>query len=452
MTFTRQADKRLLDWYERPSRKPLVLRGARQTGKTTAVRRLGQHAPLYLELNLERPEDLALAKTCHSASELLERLQQDRSLSSLPAGTLLFLDEIQELPIALGWLRFLHEDHKDLSVVAAGSLLEVRLRDDPLPFPVGRVEFERVEPLTYLEFLEATGDDRIAEDLRASFATPSGPSEGLHELAMARFRTFLIVGGLPEAVETWRQARELVSVRRVHSALRQAYSEDLLKYRVHNTQHLEALLQNAPAFFGSRYKLRHLAPGGREASIAKALDLLERAMVLFSAAPTSNHKLPLIARPRAARKLLPLDMGLALAQLEVRPEQLAGQAIETLMGGRLAEAFVGLQLLAREPSEPRSLSFWTREGSAKSNAEVDYLLPTREGVLPVEVKSGSSGSLKSLHQYLSTSGTHLGFRLWAACGGTEELTVKLTTGVSLDYELRTLPIYLAELLPDWRRT
>jgi len=452
MPFSRQADRRLRDWYERPNRKPLVLRGARQTGKTTAVRQLRAHAPLYLELNLERPEDLALAKTCHSAKELLERLQQLHSLPGLPKGTLLFLDEIQELPEALSWLRFFHEDHKDLAVVAAGSLLEVRLRDNPLPFPVGRLEFERIEPLTYLEFLEATGDLRIAEDLRACFATPSGPSEGLHDFAMARFRDFLSVGGLPEAVEAWRQARELVSVRRVHSALRQAYAEDLLKYRVHSTQHLESVLSNAPAFFGSRFKLRHLAPGGRDASIAKALDLLERAMVLFCAAPSSSHELPLIARPRAARKLLPLDIGLGLAQLEVRPEQLAGRAIETLLGGRIAEAFVGLQLLAREPSEPRCLSFWTREGTAKSKAEIDYLLPTRGGLLPVEVKSGAAGSLKSLHQYLHASGTHLGVRLWAARGGTEQLTVKMGSGAALEYELRTLPIYLAELLPLLERT
>ncbi len=447
--FPRFADENLAAWYIHPRRKPIVLRGARQTGKTTAVRRLGKAAPLYLELNLERSNDLALVRTCQSATELITRLQQAHNLSELPPHTLLFIDEVQEHPRALQWLRFFYEDHASIAVVAAGSLLEVKLKDASLSFPVGRVEFMRLEPLTFLEFLEATGDQRLAQDLRTDFPQPNGVDAGLHHLATERFRQFLLVGGLPEAVGVWRTTKNLVEVRNAHDALHQAYNEDLLKYGLRKgTRHLEAVLANSPAHYGARFKNRILAPGEKDRPVTEALDLLERAMVLFRVTPTASRTLPLIARKGAARKLLPLDIGLALSQLRVQPEHLAGSAIESMMDGRLAEAFVGIQLLAANSQQSRSLSFWTREGRAKSNAEVDYLVPTSRGVLPVEVKSGATGSLKSLHQFLVEADGDLGIRLSASCGGLEELSIAMDPGKKLSYRLHSLPMYLAELVPS----
>jgi len=450
MVFPRAADDRLASWFGDPRRKPLVLRGARQTGKTTAIRQLGGGAPLFLELNLERHDDLALIRTCRSASELLQRLQQANNLSRFSQNTMLFLDEVQEHPEAIEWLRFFHEDHAGIAVVAAGSLLEVRLRHETFPFPVGRVEFLRLEPLTFLEFLRATDDQRLADDLAQSFMDPDGVDDGLHHLAMERFRDFLLVGGLPEAVAVWRETRHLVEVRRVHDALRQAYNEDLLKYRTRGTtRHLETVLANAPAHFGARFKMRNLAPGEKDRPLAEALELLEKAMVLHRAVPSSSRSLPLVARKGAARKLLPLDIGLALCQLAVRPELLAGRAVESIMEGRLAEAFAGIQLLAAHPEQPRALSFWTREGSAKSNAELDYLVPTTRGVLPVEVKAGAAGSLKSMHRFLAGTEEKLGIRLSCTTGGLEELTVSLGQGEVLLYQLHSIPLYLAELVAGY---
>ena len=448
MSFTRNADHLLLHWYKGQKRKPLVLRGARQTGKTTAVRKLAEAAPHFIELNLERYEDLALVRSCRSGRELLERLQQANDLVAIPSNTLIFLDEIQEHPDALKWLRFFFEDTPELAVVAAGSLLEVRLRDEVLSFPVGRVEFLRVEPLTFLEFLRATDASRLADDLRESFAAVSGLNPGLHALAMEYFRKFLLVGGLPEAVSTWCTSQSLPQVKRVHGALMQAYREDLLKYRVKiGTRYLEAILDGAPAHYGARFRVRNLSPGEKDRPLAEAMHLLEQAMVLYRVRPTASKTLPLISRSRAAHKLLPLDIGLALTQLDVRSEHLEEQAIETLIDGRLAEAFVGIQLLSAYPESHRQLSFWTREGKARSNAEVDYLVSTSGGVLPVEVKSGAPGSLKSLHQFLANSKSRLGIRLSAQPGGLEVLAVTLPNGERLEYKLLTLPLYLAEMLP-----
>ncbi len=447
MTFPRAADGHLAAWMAHPRRKPLILRGARQTGKTTAVRALGESCPLFLELNLERHEDLALVRSCRSPDELLTRLEVRENVKGIPPGSLLFLDEVQEHLDALRWLRFFYEDRPELAVVAAGSLLEVRLREESLPFPVGRVEFLRMEPLTYLEFLRATGEERLAEELELAYVDAKEVAPSLHELAMERLREFLLVGGLPEAVDVWASTRNLVDVGAVHRALRQAYVEDLLKYRVRaGTRHLEMVLASAPEHYGSRFKLRHLVPGEKDRPIREALTLLEQAMVVHRAKPTVAKTPPLVPRSRAAQKLLPLDMGLALAEMGVRSENLADRPVESILGGRVAEAFVGVQLLAAHPDEPRSFFFWTREGGSTLNAEVDFVVPSAAGILPVEVKAGAAGSLKSMHQFLSDAETTTGVRLSSSAGKTEQLETTMTDGRVLRYGLRSVPLYLAELV------
>lgn len=446
-TFSRIADEHLKQWLHHPRRKPLILRGARQTGKTTAVRRLAEHPQSLIELNLERPSDLALIRSCRSAGELIQRLEVQLDRGPLSAGTLLFLDEIQEHPEALKWLRFFYEDHPELAVVAAGSLLEVRLRDESLTFPVGRVEFLRLEPLTFLEFLRATEDVRLAVELEGAFRSCESVAPSLHELAMQRLREFLIVGGLPEAVNVWRETRSLVEVGAVHSALHQAYREDLLKYRVKGgIQHLEAALIGAPPHYGARFKVRQIAPGEKDRPIARALTLLEQAMVLFRVPPTASLSPPFLPRSRAAHKLLPLDIGLALTELQVRAEHLRQRPVESVLGGRVAEAFAGIQLLAANPGQARSLFLWTREGTARSNAEIDYLVSTPNGVLPVEVKASAAGSLKSMHRFLASTDAKYGLRLCSSPGQLDQLTVRLPDGSGLAYELRTVPLYLAELV------
>ncbi len=448
MPLNRFAKTRLDAWFKHQRRKPLILRGARQTGKSTSIRQLGQSAKFFIEINLENHLDLELVKTCHSATDLCERLQQKYGLSNLPPDTLLFLDEIQEHPPALTWLRFFHENHPEIAVVAAGSLMEVRLRDSHLPFPVGRVEFMRLEPLSFFEFLEATNGGRIASDLRGEFSNPNGIPTGLHQLATERLRHFLLVGGMPEAVSVWAETENLNEVSKVHHDLVQAYFEDLLKYGLRTgTSALQSVLLAAPNLYGSRFKNRNLVSGLKDRALAEAIELLELAMVIHRAVPTYSQQLPLIPRAKAAHKLIPLDVGLALSQLGVRAEQLLDLPVESLLDGRIAEMFVGLQLLGTSTNGPRNLYFWTREYKGGRAAEVDYLVSTAEGILPVEVKAGKTGSLKSLHQYLAASGGSFGYRLASGAGGVEDLKVKITQGRTILYRLKSLPLYMAELIP-----
>ena len=203
MYYERRLDGILSDWWRDSGRKPLVLQGARQTGKSTSVREFGKRCELYLELNLERHDDLSLVRSCRSAEDLLTALASRHNITRYPPGTLLFVDEIQESAEAIRWLRFLHEDQQEIAVVTAGSLMQVRLAGRDLSFPVGRVTFRTLRPFSFLEFVRACGQNvlakRLVEDGLSGGVTPNP----VHEQAMELLRDYLLAGGMPEAVATW---------------------------------------------------------------------------------------------------------------------------------------------------------------------------------------------------------------------------------------------------------
>ncbi len=442
----RAIDPILRRWSREPDRKPLILRGARQTGKTAAVRQLGKSFELFIELNLERFEDLALVRDCRSADELLAALSSRHNLAVFPPRTLLFLDEIQESPEAVSWLRFLREDHPDLHVIAAGSLLEVRLHERGFSFPVGRATFRLLRPFTLFELLAATDRGVLARRLLAALQNGEAPPAPLHQQALAALREYLLVGGMPEAVARWTAERNPAAVRRVHRDLRQALADDLQKYRgVRDVDYLEAAFDNLRHHYGLRFRYENFAPGYRSQRMKVALGKLEAALLIRRAWPTSSLQLPLKIRPRSAPKLLPLDVGLALYALGTGFDAMRGPA-ERLFDGRAAEMFVGQQLAATGADDLDELHFWVSE-SSRSNAELDFLLAAGEQPMPVEVKSGASGTLKSLHQFLSRSGLHLGVRLYAGPYADEWHEVKMPGG-RLRYRLLSLPLYLAEHVPQ----
>ncbi|HEX3129115.1 MAG TPA: AAA family ATPase [Thermoanaerobaculia bacterium] len=445
MYLPRRIDEVLLAWTREADRKPLVLRGARQTGKTEAVRKLGEDFDLFLELNLERFEDLSLVRSCRSADELLTALAARYNLERFPPRTLLFLDEIQESPEAVAWLRFLREDHPELFVIAAGSLLEVRLQERGFSFPVGRVTFRVLRPFTFFEFLAANERDVLARHLAAA------PSEGrpipppLHEQALDLLRDYLLVGGMPEAVSRWVAEHNPTMVRSVHRDLIQALAEDLQRFGdLREVGYLEAAFDNLRHHVGLRFRYENFAPGYRSQLMKNALSKLEAALLIHRALPTSSLELPLRERPRSAAKLLPLDIGLALHTMGSGFETVRGLALHQILDGRVAEIFAGQQLLASAPGFPGELFFWVSE-SSHNNAEVDYLIPIDGRPVPVEVKSAAAGSLKSLHQFLWRASLSMGIRLHVGPFGDERLEVKMPEG-NLAYRLLSVPIYLAEKL------
>ena len=446
MYLPRSIDAILLAWTREVDRKPLVLRGARQTGKTEAVRRLAEQFDLFLELNLERFEDLSLVRSCRSADELLTALAARYNVERFPARTLLFLDEIQESPEAVAWLRFLREDHPDLYVIAAGSLLEVRLQERGFSFPVGRVTFRVLRPFTFFEFLAASERGVLAQHLLAAVSEGRPIPPALDEQARELLRDYLLVGGMPEAVARWVAEHNPAVVRSVHRDLVQALAEDLQRFgNLREVGHLEAAFENLRHHYGLRFRYENFAPGYRSQLMKNALGKLEAALLIHRALPTSSLELPLRERTRSAAKLLPLDVGLALHTMGSGFETVRSLSLSQILDGRIAEIFAGQQLLAASPGFPGELFFWVSE-SPHSNAEVDYLVPIDGRPVPVEVKSAAAGSLKSLHQFLWRAGHSTGIRLYGGPFNDEQLKVQMPEG-ELAYRLLSLPVYLAEKLP-----
>lgn len=445
--YPRLIDTDLKTWATTPDRKPLVLRGARQTGKTETIRQLGKNFNLFVELNLEKHQDRKLVEGCSSAEELLQALALRHNLVGFPDRTLLFFDEIQEHARTVGWLRFLYEDHPEIHIVAAGSLMEVRLRERGFSFPVGRVTFRYLHPFSFQEFLVATGRDVLAAMLRESAAALEAPTVSVHQQAQAAFFEYVLVGGMPEAVRRWVEQRSPVGVRQAHVDLFQSLSEDLQKYQgVRDLSHLEAAFDNLGQHYGQRFKYESFAPGFRSHQMKISIDRLEGAMICRRVWPTSDLHPPLSIKPRSAPKLLPLDVGLANSIAGIPVQTLLSSPVERVLQGRVAESVVGQLLLSADTRTNANLHFWVRE-SSRSNAEVDYLVSTPSRLVPVEVKAGAAGTLKSLHQYLQRSGTALGLRLYGGPWTDEQQTVNMPDG-TLTYRLLSLPVFMAEVIPD----
>lgn len=444
MYLPRTIDRSLLQWSQTEPRKPLILRGARQTGKTEAIRHLASHFDLFVELNLERFDDLSLVRASNSADELLLALRARHNISELPTSTLLFIDEIQESADAIRWLRFFHEDHSQLAVVGAGSLMEVRLDEKGFSFPVGRVTFRTLRPFTFFEMLRAAGKEILAQGLGQA-VMDSGPiPTALQDQARDLLRIYLQVGGMPEALARWVETADLGAARQVQTDLLQSLAEDLQKYQgVRDRGYLEAAFESLRHHYGLRFKYENFAPGYRSQLMQSALSKMESAHLITRALPTSSLETPLQVRPRSAPKLLPLDTALALTSMGFDTRELARSPIETALGGRIGEMFVGQELLATADS-PTDLFFWVSE-SSRANAEVDFLVPSGNDLLPIEVKASAAGSLKSLHQFLWRSGRRDGIRLYDGKPGVERLSVRMPDG-DFEYRLRSLPLWAASLL------
>lgn len=440
--FARTIDTHLEDWSTEPGRKPLLLRGARQTGKTSSVRHLGASFELFLELNLERYADLALVRSCRSPDELLQALMARHNLLRLPARTLLFFDEIQERKEAVSWLPLFAEQRPEIAVIAAGSLMDVLLEKRDLAFPTGSVSFLSMAPMTFFEFLRAQ-ERLVLAKLLLSSAKAGAITTELHEQALDQLRDYFFVGGMPEAVSRWSLRHQKDAVREVQREIWQALAEDIRKYRsAIAVDELEAAFDNLRHHYGQRFRYEGFAPGYKSEKMKAALEKLESAHLLTRVWPTSSLELPLEIRARSAPKLLPLDIGLAHQAFGTPYESLRQELPERVFVGRNAEIFVGQQFVAKAGRRREPLHFWISE-SSKANAEVDYLLSGKGAATPVAIRPGAAGTLKSLHLFLQRAGLAVAVRLHAGPLADERHEVKMEEG-KLTYRLLSLPLYLAE--------
>ncbi len=451
----RQAD--LDRWAASSPRKPLIVRGARQVGKSWIVREWGaQRFGRVVDANLERRPDLHGCFADNDPKATLRRLEAVLG-SAVPAdGTaLLFVDEIQAAPQVLGKLRWFAEEMPSLPVVAAGSLLDFALAAPALSVPVGRVTYLHLEPMGFLEFCEAMGDEPLVAWIRgdvtaASIADGSAVPAPLHDRATARYRQWLLVGGMPAAVEAFRTGAGLGDVASLHRDLYASLRDDFAKYATH-AQHrrLDAVLASVARQLGSKFVYRTADPDDRTEPLRRAVDLLCMARVCHRVVATSARGVPLGADVDERRfKLLHLDVGLACTVLGLDLRTIEQAADVTLVNrGAIADQAVGQLLRLTFPANAEPVLHWWQRNRPGSEAEVDYVLAHGSDVVPVEVKAGHAGTLRSLHAFVADRELAWAVRVSSAPPVVQPVDAALAGGERARYRLLSVPAYLVEELP-----
>lgn len=405
MYYKRIIDKYLSEWAARPAHKPILLRGARQVGKSTAVRHLGEQFKYYVEINLEKqPDYKMLFSRDLQVNRIVSQMAALCGIPIIPKETLLFLDEIQDCKEAIMALRFFKEDLPDLHVIAAGSLLEFVLDDIPT-FGVGRIHSMYMFPMTFDEFLMANGESVLLEARNQATSTSPLP-EPLHYKLVQLLRTFILVGGMPESVVKWVETNDYLQCQEVQDDILTGYEADFPKYKKKiDPQLLSATMKSAAIQATHKFVYARVPGEYKTSEVKKALEMLTKAGILIPVTHSDANGLPLgEERDDSIRKLLLLDTGLMLRLLNmslgditaVTTQILTSSASDMVNKGPMAEMLAGLELLHYlSPNLHHELFYWVRQAK-NSTAEVDYVLPHDMQVLPFEVKAGVQGGMKSL--------------------------------------------------------
>jgi len=440
----REASNYLLQWKNRKKRKPLVIRGARQVGKSYLVSMFAaENFPDFIEVNFEKnPEMTSLFQGDVERCIRLLELKFNRKIDV--GNTLIFLDEIQAAPEVFAKLRYFYEDIPKLHIIAAGSLLEFLLEKHTFSMPVGRIEYLHLGPMTFEEFLVANGNAMLV-DFIDNFSFQEKVPDSVHTDLTALYKTYLIVGGMPEAVSTFVDTRSYHEVDVVKESILQTYEDDFNKYGLRvNSRRLLKVFRKIPHMVGQKFKYVHVDKNDRAKNIADALHLLELARIAFPVKHSGCNGIPLGAQVNDKKfKVLFLDIGLMTSACGLN--MLDIETTEDVMlvnSGGLCEQFVGQHLLyMNEYYKKPELFYWVREAKS-SSAEVDYVISQGTVIIPVEVKAGKTGRLKSLHQFIKEKGTDLAFRINLDKPSILQESTTVYGGETIEYRLISIPFYL----------
>lgn len=438
------------EWLGDSGRKPLIIRGARQVGKTWLVRDLAErHNRDLVELNFERTPRLLDLFSDETPVEILDNIGAYAGRNIDPDTALLFLDEIQNAPEVLAKLRWFQEDMPTLPVIAAGSLLEFALRKFAYSMPVGRVSYFYLEPMSFFEFLLATDNEPLLKKLKR-FNIHSSIPEVFHTQCLRYYHDYCLIGGMPESINAWSRNNNLAACFKIQQDLLATYRDDFHKYGGEmDARLLDRILLSVSEQLGNKFIYSRVHDAANVAPVKNALNMLALARVCTKVMHTSGNGLPLGAESNEKFfKALMLDIGLVSAQLGLAKMSRAESTELVFQNkGGLAEQFVGQQLrCAQSPLIDPSLYYWQRIGGRQG--EIDYILQGGNRVIPVEVKSGAAGSMKSLHQFMADKKLDIAIRCNTQMPSAETLRVKTTQGDAVVYRLISIPIYLSESIYD----
>ncbi len=420
--------KQLQAWRNSPVRKSLLIRGARQVGKTWLVRQFGNEFENLVELNFEEnPELKTFFDGNLDPAIITTNLSNYFGVKITPGETLLFFDEIQACPRAITAMRYFHEKMPQLHVIGAGSLIEFELEN--ISIPVGRIESIYLYPLSFREYLVAIGRDdlciMLAENAFGHIEEP------IHRQLLAHVRDHSIIGGMPEVVHHFIKTANIAECQKLQTDIIETYRKDFAKYAKRaQIKYLRMVFDAAPRLLGNKFIHAHVSSEIKSREIGAALDLLEMAGVVYKVHHSSCDGIPLGASVDTKKfKVLFFDVGLAqrLLGLDIRP-LLLDPNIMTVNKGSIAELFVGLELIAYgDFDQAPKLYYWHRE-SRGALAEVDYVTTLGSSIVPIEVKSGATGKMHSLKQFLSQGKAGFGLKVSQA-------------GFSKENNIYNIPLY-----------
>lgn len=433
--FKRTVIEQLRKWRVNPYRKPLIVRGARQVGKTTVVGQFGDEFENYLYFNLEKKSDREKLERQMPLANLLEIMFASKGKPNKPETALLFIDEIQNSPQTIARLRYFYEEHPELCVIAAGSLLE-NVVDVNASFPVGRVDYMAMHPCSFREFLTALGKEHLHY-----FIDHPDYSDAVHDEMMALFNQYVVIGGMPEIVNGFSKTHDLLAQNRIYGQLLRGYRDDVEKYVRERkmTDVVRLILDKGWLFAGQTIALGNLAGSGYSPKdVGEAFRLLEKSMLAELVYPTTSTSAPFIPQMRRQPKLIWFDTGLVNYAAGVRKDVIGAADIMDVWRGRIAEQIVAQELLTLNDQFGPSRGFWMKEGGGGS-AEVDFVWTVDSCLIPIEVKTGTNSHLRSLHSFVDASPVSLAVRVWSGKFSIDDVQ---TTIKKKPFKLINLPFYL----------
>lgn len=410
----REIEKDLTEWKNSPLRKPLLVRGARQVGKSyTLTQFCRENFKTVVIVNFDRvPEVHRFFAGDLSPATILRDLGLYYNTEMIEGRTILFFDEIQECPRAIMALRYFYEEMPRLHVVGAGSLLEFVTHSENFQMPVGRVDYLWMKAMSFGEFLQATGGEKLRRHLQ-DLVLENPLSEPLHHKLLEKIKEYAGIGGMPAIVEAFSKGASPKQIQELQESLLRTFRDDFGKYasRAQN-KYLDKVFLTAPKMAGRKFKYSHVDPTLQSRDIKNAVELLMDAGLIYKVKHTPARGLPLEAGSSEKKfKVVFFDTGLMQRLSGLSHEIFFSEDLAALHRGSVAEQMVGQELLAYGSRKiDGQLYFWTREERG-SSAEVDYLFPLGERIFPIEVKSQSPGRLKSLRLFMKERSIPLGIRV-----------------------------------------
>ncbi|MGE5341844.1 MAG: ATP-binding protein [Candidatus Omnitrophota bacterium] len=438
MKISRHIETELLRWKNSDDKKPLILRGARQVGKTFIVDSFSKNFDHFVSLNLERPKERELFENFNSGKELFERILLYKGRSVDEKKTLLFIDEIQNSAQAIQALRYFFEDLQSLRVIAAGSLLEIFSKKEGFSFPVGRVNSLFMYPVNFDEYL-GFKNPPLARKLRS--LDPTDPID-VHDLLLEHFNEYAFIGGMPEALSVYLSTGSYSQLSKIYDSIFMGYLEDVEKYSsLAKAKYLSHTIDRSPLFAGERIAYEKFGESSfKSREIKEAFDTLERALIVYRALPSSSIRIPVIEKLRKAPKLFFLDVGLVNFRVGFKEFFNEKQALSHVYNGRIAEQLVAQEIISLTYRSPR-IHFWIKD---QGEAEIDFLYPYKNMLIPIEVKSGKAGRLRSLLVFMEKCEHPYAIRVHSGENRIEE--IELPSGKR--FYLHSIPFYLLSRLDD----